>query len=65
MINKKSTVVTKEKELIEQPMIQVKRSNYNIINTLESLTNNLYIDAKDYYFLCWNNVHKEPIIIHF
>ena len=50
MINKKSTVVTKEKELIEQPMIQVKKSNENIINTLESLTNNLYIDATDYYF---------------
>ena len=50
MINKKSTVVTKEKELIEQPMIHVKKSNENIINTLESLTNNLYIDATDYYF---------------
>ena len=50
MINKKSTVVTKEKELIEQPMIQVRKSNENIINTLESLTNNLYIDATDYYF---------------
>jgi hypothetical protein len=51
MINKKSTVVTKEKELITQPIIQVNTSNQNITNTLASLPINLYIDATDYYFL--------------
>ena len=51
MINKKSTVVTKEKELTNQPMIQVNESNQHILKTLDSLPINLYIDATDYYFL--------------
>ena len=51
MINKKSTVVTKEKELNNQLMIQVNESNQHIVKILDSLPINLYIDATDYYFL--------------
>jgi hypothetical protein len=51
MINKKSTVVTKEKAITNQPMIQVNESNQHIVSILDSLPINLYIDATDYYFL--------------
>jgi hypothetical protein len=51
MINKKSPVVTKEKAITNQPMIQVNESNQHILSILDSLAINLYIDATDYYFL--------------
>jgi len=51
MINKKSTVVTKENELNNQTMIQVNESNQHIVRILDTLPINLYIDATDYYFL--------------
>ena len=51
MINKKSTVVTKEKAITNQPIIQLNESNQHIVKILDSLPINLYIDATDYYFL--------------
>ena len=43
MINKKSTVVTKEKELTNQPMIQVNEYNQHIVKILDSLMQRITI----------------------
>ena len=51
MLNKKSTLVTKEKAITNQPIIQLNESNQHIVKILDSLPINLYIDATDYYFL--------------
>ena len=44
-------MVTNEKELTNQSMIEVNESNKHIVNTLGFIPINLYIDATDYYFL--------------